>query len=149
MANDPAIPPERGFARWLKGDRSVQILLRYATVGAASASVELLLFQGLYSLVGVPLMAANVMAILGVVAFGFMGQKRFTFRNRGPAFGQARRYLLLVVSSFALNNALVYLFAGVLAWPVFIAKLLQLGLSFMFNFSVSRYFVFGRVDSSD
>lgn len=146
MASEPTPSPARGLARWLKGDGSWHVLTRYVSVGAASALVELVLFQSLYGLAGVPLLAANVLAIAGVVAVGFIGQKRFTFRNRGPAMLQARRYLLLVISSFALNNALVFLFAAVLAWPALIAKLSQLGLSFAFNFTVSRYFVFRRAD---
>lgn len=149
MNNDPAMSPARGWARWIGGDGALHTLLRYATVGAASALVELMLFQGFYSFAGVPVMVANVMAICGVVVFGFLGQKRFTFRNRGPALAQARRYLLLVATSFALNNALVFLFAVALGWPATVAKVLQLGLSFLFNFAVSRYFVFGRVNSSD
>lgn len=148
MSSDPEAYTDRGLARWLRGDRALHTVLRYATVGAASALVELMLFQGLYSLAGAPVMTANVLAICGVVTFGFFAQKRFTFRNRGPAFAQARRYLLLVASSFALNNALVFLFAVALGWPAAAAKVSQLALSFVFNFAVSRYFVFGRANRS-
>lgn len=137
------------FNAWLNSDAPSRILLRYASVGAASALVELSLFQGLHSLVGLPVMIANVLAICGVVVFGFIGQKRFTFRNRGPISTQVPRYLLLVAASFALNNGLVYLFAVALSWPTFIAKLAQLGLSFIFNFTVSRYFVFGSNNNRD
>lgn len=142
MNNDPGLPPVRSVHRWFGDEGSFHTLLRYASVGAASALVELTLFQFLHSVAAMPLMMANVLAICGVMVFGFLGQKRFTFRNRDPVMGQAQRYVLLVASSFALNNALVYLFAILLAWPALIAKLLQLGLSFLFNFTVSRYFIF-------
>ena len=148
MNSDQVAPVAQGLARWLKGDGSLCTMLRYATVGAASALVELTVFQILHSFAGVPLMGANVMAICVVVTFGFLGQKRFTFRDRKPAAAQARRYVLLVASSFMLNNALVFLFAVMLGWPALISKVLQLGLSFLFNFAVSRYFVFGRVNGN-
>ena len=132
------------FAHWLKGEQAAHLLVRYMTVGAVSALAEFILFQGLYALAGLPLMVANGLAIGSVVAFGFFGQKRFTFRNGGPAMRQAGPYLLMIASSFVLNNALVYLFVVVLGWPTALAKVLQLGMCFVFNFTVSRYIVFGR-----
>lgn len=117
-------------------------LLRYVAVGGTSALTEILIFHLLSVLFAFPLMFSNVVAVSTVTALGFFGQKRFTFRNDGPVPLQARLYALQLGGNFLLNNALVFLFSSVLGMPALQAKIVQLGLCLLFNFSFSKYIVF-------
>jgi putative flippase GtrA len=121
---------------------NLALLTRYATVGGASALAELLLFYAFVELLGIDVMIANVTAVSIVTVMGFIGQKRFTFRDHGRMTPQAALYLVQVGVNFLLNNGLVYLFTRLMRMPPMFAKPLQLGLCFAFNFSFSRFVVF-------
>jgi putative flippase GtrA len=127
----------------LASDAGLRQLTRYVTVGGASALTEVLLFYIYLTWLALPLMAANVAAVCSVTFLGFFAQKHFTFRARGRMTFQAMLYVLQLGINFVLNNALVFLFAHVGQLRPIIAKVLQLGLCFLFNFTFSK-FVFGR-----
>jgi putative flippase GtrA len=116
--------------------------LRYGSIGSISALVELGLFHLFSGQVGMPIMMANVIAVASVTVFGFVAQKRFTFRDTQKTFPQAGLYALMGGLSFGLNNALVFAFAVLLGMPPVTAKILQLGIGYIFNFSFSKYVVF-------
>jgi putative flippase GtrA len=121
-------------------------MLRYVSIGGISALVELGLFHVATGIAGLPIMTSNVIAVASVIVFGFIAQKRFTFRDSQKAYKQAGLYAVMGGVSVGLNNALVFLFAVLLGIPPTLAKLLQLGVSFAFNFSFSKYVVFRRYD---
>ena len=119
-----------------------RLFFTYITVGAASALTEFLLFNAFYGLLRLPLMVANLSAIGLVVAFSFLSHKRFSFRDRQAFHRQLPWYLLMFGVSLALNNALIYLFVALLAWPAPLSKLMQIGICFVWNFTLSRLVVF-------
>jgi putative flippase GtrA len=121
----------------------LHVLARYVTVGAASAMAEIAIFYVLVTWLAVPLMVANVITVCSVTVVGFLGQKTFTFRSRGPVTRQAPLYALQVAINFVLNNALVFVFGHLFQMKPLVAKTLQLGLCFVFNFCFSRFVVFG------
>jgi putative flippase GtrA len=121
-----------------------RLFLTYITVGAASALAEFLLFNALYGLLGVPLMSANLTAIGVLIAFSFASHKRFSFRDSQAFHRQLPWYMVMVIVSLSLNNALIYLFVAVLGWPAPISKFLQIGICFVWNFSFSRTVVFAQ-----
>lgn len=123
-------------------DRIPATLARYVAVGGTSAACEVLLFQQLYAAIGLPLLAANVVAACVVTAGGFVGQKLFTFRQRGHTVVQLRLFALMLGLNFCLNNLLVWLLVESSGLTSLHAKLLQLGISFLFNFSFARFLVF-------
>ena len=131
----------------------LQVLARYVTVGAASAIVEIAIFYTLVTWFAAPLMVANVVAVCSVTIAGFIAQKTFTFRSRGSITRQAPLYAVQVAINFILNNALVFVFGHLLQIRPLFAKVLQLGLCFVFNFCFSRFVVFrpttlAAIDSS-
>lgn len=119
-------------------------LVRYIAVGATSAACEILLFERLYAVVGLPLLVANVIAICAVTTVGFLGQKLFTFRQRGNTALQLRLFALMLALNFCLNNLLVVLLVDLSGLPSLHAKALQLAISFVFNFSFARFLVFRK-----
>lgn len=128
----------RVAAAWLDS----RTLLRYAVVGGASALVEFLVFNVLVYLKVLPVLAANLTATSFIILFSFFSHRHFTFRNPNAFSRQVRLYVAMLTVSILLNNALVYLFVLVFGWPPPLAKFLQLGLCFIWNFSCSRLIVF-------
>jgi len=120
----------------------ISLLIRYLAVGGASAVIEVLLFYGLHTLWGLELIASNIMAVSTVTLLGFIGQKRFTFQADGHLSTQAILYLVQLTLNFLLSNAMIFMFVQSLQLLAFQAKLLQLGLCIIFNFSFSKFVVF-------
>lgn len=117
-------------------------LLRYIAVGGTSAACEVLLFQLLYASAALPLLTANAIAVCIVTAVGFVGQKLFTFRQSGHTAVQVRLFALMLALNFCLNNLLVFLLVEASGLASLHAKVIQLGISFLFNFSFARFLVF-------
>src|SRR5450756_1341200 len=124
--------------------RDPRLFFRYIAVGGASAVLEYVLFNVLYSGVGLATLVANSIAIVITVIFHFNMQKRWTFRDPQSLRRQLPRYLMMIGVAAVLNNLLVYLFVEVMLLPPALAKLLQIGLLFGWTFTVSRLIVFSH-----
>jgi putative flippase GtrA len=124
--------------------RDPRLFFRYIAVGGASAILEYAAFNALYSGVGLTTLSANSIAIVIAVLFHFNMQKRWTFRDSQSLRRQLPRYLMMIGVAAVLNNLLVYLFIEVMLLPPALAKLLQIGLLFGLQFTVSRLIVFAR-----
>ncbi len=125
------------------------LLVRYIGAGAVSALVEFLLFAALYELAGWPLLVANSSAFAVALVICFTLQKRWTFRATGGLGRQAFLYLAMQAVSAAINNALVYIFVAELGLNAPGAKVLQIGLVFLWNFTFSRIVIFPERVSKD
>lgn len=124
-----------------KNPRLVQ-MGRYLLVGGSAATIELLLFLLLVQL-GIWFLPANIIALATAGTYGFFLQKHWTFKNKQPEYGrQAVKYTIVVGIGFVLNNLLIYLFIHVFAWHPFWAKVAQLWLVLIWNYSGQRWFAF-------
>jgi putative flippase GtrA len=121
-----------------------RLVTRYVAVGAVIALTEIALFYAFLRWLELALMTANVSAACLVTLLAFVAQKNFTFRAGGRTTPQAMLFAMQVTVNFVLNNALVFLFGELLQLHPLVAKVLQIGLCFMFNFSFSRFVVFGN-----
>ena len=124
--------------------RDPRLFFRYIAVGGASAVIEYAVFNVLYSGAGLATLSANSIAIVIAVLFHFNMQKRWTFRDSQSLRRQLPRYLMMIGVAAVLNNLLVYLFIEVMRLTPALAKLLQIGLLFGLQFTVSRLIVFSR-----
>lgn len=124
--------------------RDPAVFFKYVAVGGASATLEFLLFSLLYGALGLPLLLANCIAIAICIVFSFTLQKRWTFRDRQDVRRQLPAYAAMIGVAVLLNNLLMYWFVVGLDWHPGFAKLVQIGLVFGWNFSISRLIVFAR-----
>lgn len=124
--------------------RDPQVFFKYVAVGGASATLEFLLFSFLYGAVGLPLLGANCIAIAICIVFSFTLQKRWTFRDRQAVRRQLPAYATMIGIAVVLNNLLMYGFVVGLGWHPALAKVMQIGLVFGWNFTISRLVVFAR-----
>jgi len=120
----------------------VRLFLRYISAGAIASLIEFLLFTSLYHVVGWPLLAANGTAFAVAVIACFVMQKNWTFRVQGESGRQLRLYLFMQVISGILNNLLMLGLVEQLGFFPPLAKILQIGLVFVWNFSICRLVIF-------
>lgn len=122
--------------------RDPQVLFRYVAIGGAAATLEFVLFNAFYGALKLPLLIANCLAIAICIVFSFTLQKRWTFRDRQAVRRQLPAYAAMIGVAVLLNNVLMYLFVAHWGWHAALAKLVQIGLVFGWNFSISRLVVF-------
>lgn len=118
------------------------LFFRYIGAGAIAASVEFLLFTTFYELVGWPLLVANGAALAVAVILCFVLQKHWTFRSRGGANRQFLLYVFMQSISVVLNNLLMLGFVEGLGIYAPVAKVLEIGMVFIWNYSFCRLVVF-------
>lgn len=76
---------------------------RFGLVGAAATLVHLVTAQGILA-ASVPPMAANAAGFVVAFGFGLLGHYHFTFRAAGPFARAVRRYGVISISGFLVNN---------------------------------------------
>ena len=116
--------------------------MRYISVGAIAASVEFLLFTLFYEWARWPLLIANCTALSVAVVLCFILQKNWTFRARGNARRQLWLYLLMQSISAILNNLLMLGLVQGFGIYAPLAKVLQIGIVFIWNYAFCRLVVF-------
>ena len=115
-------------------------ILRYITIGGISATIETFTF--LYFRNFISTIKANIIAWFIATSFGFLGQKNFTFKNKGPYFPQSFKFFSCVGIGFLMNNFLVWLFIERWHWTPFWGKMTQLFLVFIWNYNSQKFLVF-------
>lgn len=119
-----------------------RLLLRYISTGATAAVIEASLFVLLYQKLQLPLLAANMLALSSALLVCFALHKHWTFGARGGAGRQLKLYLLMQGVSILLNNLLITLFVAAWVWQPLLAKLVQIGIVFLWNFSFCKLIIF-------
>lgn len=122
------------------------LFLRYISAGGVAAVVEISLFVACYQWLHWPLLAANTLALSCALLLCFVLQKRWTFATKGGVGRQLKLYLLMQMISALLNNLLIAIFITLWAWPPLAAKVVQIGIVFMWNFSFCKLVVFKDVN---
>ena len=122
--------------------RDHRLLARYIGVGLASAAIEFGLFSLLYLRLEWALLLANCTAVAIAMMFNFSAHRYFTFGVVDDTRRRLWRYLGMQSVALVMNNALVWLFIKEWAMWAPLAKGLQIGIVFLWTFSVSRLVVF-------
>lgn len=131
-----------GIAQFFFRDR--RLFLRYVSAGSIAAVIEFLLFSALYQHAGWPLLTANGTAFAVALVACFAMQKNWTFRIQGEAGRRLRLYVFMQAVSGVLNTLLMLgLIQGLDLYPQ-LAKILQIALVFIWNFSFCRLVVFAQ-----
>ena len=129
-----------------------RVFLRYVGVGSSAAVVELTLFVAMHQWLGWPLLVANCTALGIAVIYCFLMQRSFTFQAHGDAARHLSLYLLMQSISAILNNAIMWGLVQKLSFYPPLAKVLQIGMIFLWNYTFARLVVFApprsRADSA-
>lgn len=118
-------------------------ILRFAVVGCLNAGIDLAVFAGLFYLAGWPALAAHAAGFSLAVINSYLLNKRWTFQDRsraGEAWRRAGLFFLVALGGLGLSSLAIWL---AMAWiPALAAKLLAIGVTFVWNYAISRRLVF-------
>ncbi len=121
----------------------IQQAARFAMVGAVNTAVDLGLFSIFFYVLAWPLLLANAGGFTVAVCVSYFLNKTWTFADdsrgrealqRGLAFGA------VALGGLAIGSLAIWLAAQVLI-PI-LAKIASIGVTFAWNFTVSRRWVF-------
>ncbi len=118
-------------------------LVRFATVGAITTILDVVLFGLLAVGMDIPPVPANVVSYSCGIITSFALNRTWTFgigRSAGGAERHAFRFVLSNLAGLLLSSGLVAVFTLLL--PDFVAKLISVPLVFIWNYSVARFWVF-------
>lgn len=118
-------------------------MLRFALVGCLNAALDLAVFAALFYLAAWPALAAHAAGFGVAVVNSYLLNKRWTFRDRSRAAEAWRRgvlFFLVALGGLGLSSLAIWL---AMAWiPALAAKVLAIGVTFVWNYVVSRRVVF-------
>jgi putative flippase GtrA len=117
----------------------------FALVGVVNTVIDLAVFIGAYNFLHLPLIPANVLAWFVAVSFSYVMNSTFTFAAESGRKLRWRDYGTFVASGVVgvvANTATLVLASYVV--PVWAAKAMAIGVSFLVNFSMSHFVVFRK-----
>jgi putative flippase GtrA len=118
-------------------------LFRFATVGLITTALDIILFGLLAVTVGIPAVVANSVSYSCGVVTSFLLNRYWTFSAKareGRVLRHGLRFLVTHVAGLVLSSVLVALL--VLVLPPVAAKIISVPLVFIWNYLVSRLWVF-------
>ena len=116
--------------------------MRFAAVGATTTAIDVALFSALTISAGLHPVAANVISYTTAFIVSFVLNRTWTFglSSNSMVERHAVRFAITNIGALAISTLLVALFA--LAVPKVAAKALSLPLVFVWNYVLSRRWVF-------
>lgn len=119
---------------------------RFAIVGVLNTALDLALFNGLHYGLGLALVLANTLSYAAGIAQSFVLNRHWTFADRrdsGRRVGpQLALFVALNLVALGLSNLTIWLLVRRLAIPAYAAKLVAVGVTFVWGYATSRRFVF-------
>ena len=135
---------DRLIAAW--HDRAIVLkAASFAAVGVVNAAVDFAVFSFAYYYLGLPIVAANVMAWLVAVSGSYVMNSLTTFARESGRELRAKAYFAFMISQIGglLANTTTVFIASYFM-PVLLGKVLAIGASFLVNFSLSHFVVFRK-----
>lgn len=117
----------------------------FGVIGFVNTAVDLGIFSVGYYLVGLPIVAANLLSWIFAVTSSYVLNSTITFSIEGRrelSFRTYAAFILAQLAGFAANTTTVVVASHFM--PVLFGKVLATGVSFIVNFSLSHFFVFRR-----
>ena len=117
-------------------------MLRFALVGCANTTVDYAAFNALFYLAGWPLLLTNLTGFVLAATVSFVLNRNWTFAHSKDASGQAGQILRhLITALVGLAWASLAIWLAALVAPAYLAKMVAITVTFAWNFTVSRLWV--------
>ncbi len=130
---------------WFRQQVMLMKATSFALVGVVNTAIDLAVFVFAYNYLHLSLIPANVMAWFVAVTFSYALNSTFTFAAESGRQLRWRDYGTFVASGVVgvvANTATLVLVSYVA--PVWVAKALAIGVSFLVNFTMSHFVVFRK-----
>lgn len=117
----------------------------FALVGVVNTAIDLAVFVVAYNFLHLPLIPANVLAWFVAVSFSYVMNSTITFAAESGRRLRWRDYGTFVASGVVgvVANTTTLVLASYVV-PVWLAKAMAIGVSFLVNFSMSHFVVFRK-----
>jgi putative flippase GtrA len=117
----------------------------FALVGVVNTLIDLAIFVTAYNFLHLPLIPANVLSWFVAVSFSYVMNSTITFAAESGRKLRWRDYAAFVASGLVgvVANTTTLVLASYLV-PVWAAKAMAIGVSFLVNFSMSHFVVFRK-----
>lgn len=131
------------IAQLLQRLRRLPQLLQFVLVGGTAAATHLAVVGLLVVLLGMPPLAANVLAFLVAFVVSYNGHALFTFSAaRARGWPVVARFFAVACLSFVANELLYYIALNWLHWHYFWSLAAVLVLVAIGTFVISKFWVF-------
>lgn len=131
------------IAQLLQRLRRLPQLLQFVLVGGTAAATHLAVVGLLVVLLGMPPLAANVLAFLEAFVVSYNGHALFTFSAaRARGWPVVARFFAVACLSFVANELLYYIALNWLHWHYFWSLAAVLVLVAIGTFVISKFWVF-------
>ena len=118
----------------------------YLVFGVLTTAVNYAVYLPLYNLAGLPAAVCNAVAWVVAVVFAYVTNKLYVFESKAwaGAFGEFVRFVGSRVASGAIETVSLLLTVDILGWNGNIMKLLLAVFVIVFNYILSKFFVFKK-----
>ena len=118
----------------------------YLVFGMLTTAVNYAVYLPLYNLAGLPAAVCNAVAWVVAVIFAYVTNKFYVFESKAwaGAFGEFVRFVGSRVASGAIETVSLLLTVDILGWNGNIMKLLLAVFVIVFNYILSKFFVFKK-----
>ena len=118
----------------------------YLVFGVLTTAVNYAVYLPLYNLAGLPAAVCNAVAWVVAVAFAYVTNKLYVFESKAwaGAFSEFLRFIGSRVASGAIETVSLLLTVDILGWNGNIMKLLLAVFVIVFNYILSKFFVFKK-----
>ncbi|MEO5343269.1 MAG: GtrA family protein [Gammaproteobacteria bacterium SHHR-1] len=116
--------------------------LRFGLVGVLNTALDFTLFILFYGVLGLAPQLANALAFWLAASNSYWLNQRWTFAASQPSLGAYGRFLLFNAGGLLISSLLLHWLGPVIGMEG--AKLAAIGLAFLWNFIMSKHFVFAR-----
>ena len=122
----------------------------FGLVGLVNLAIDFAIFSLGYFLLGLPIIAANVISWMVAVTNSYVLNSRITFAAESGGKLRVKDYLAFCLSQaggLVANTATVFVASYFM--PVLVGKVLAVGTGFLVNFSLSHFVVFRARNPKD
>jgi putative flippase GtrA len=119
----------------------------YLVFGVLTTVINYAVYLPLYNLAGLPAAVCNAVAWVVAVAFAYVTNKLFVFESKSwgsGVWGEILRFVGSRVASGAIETVSLLLTVDILGWNGNIMKLLLAVFVIVFNYILSKFFVFKK-----
>ena len=122
----------------------LQQLIRFGVVGTTSAAVNLFLVILLVELLNLHPLIANIFAFAIAFNVSYIGHYYWSFAAEHTRHkASIPRFLLVAITSFALNEGLFFVFLSIFHLYYILALFIVLLIVPLFTFTLSKFWAFG------
>jgi len=125
--------------------QEIKKVCRYCISGGTGAAIDFSIYSVLIYFFSTYYLVSNLISFSCGTAVTYYLQKNWTFRYKTEKnLAVFQRYMVAVVATYLLNNALLFTFVSILAINVFAAKVLQIVLSTFWAYTINSRYVFKK-----